>query len=61
MKLIRIHPLGRYRHRVAGQCVNIHKGVRAVPGTDHYFYLLRGKRQFIVAVDMHRDWQRLPI
>lgn len=47
MKLSNLRIIGRYTNPETGRPVNVHKGRRMGYGTDHYFYLLRGRRVFI--------------
>lgn len=56
MKLQNIRLMGRYRHRVTKQEVNIHKGQQVGRGTDVYFYLRQGKRVLIGASERFEYW-----
>lgn len=60
MKLTNIKNLGRYKNPSTGRYVNVKKGKRVGRSTDHYFYLYKGKRQFINDSDFHSKdkWER---
>lgn len=46
-RLTNIRPMGRFKNETTGQTYNVKKGRDPKRGTDHYFYLYRGKRQYI--------------
>jgi hypothetical protein len=54
MKLSHIRKLGRYIHIDTGQKINVKKGYNQERGTDHIFYLYRGKRISISESDFYR-------
>ena len=54
--LTRIRPLGRYVNPETGHPVNVHKGARRGRGTDHLFYLLRGRRILIADNEFRERW-----
>ena len=57
MKLTRLKTLGRFKNPDTGTFVNVHKGDRVGYGDAWYFYLLRGKRQFISEKDFFERWK----
>ena len=52
-RLKNIRPLGRYKNVATGQQYNVHKGQDRDKGTDHYFYIYRGKRTYITDADFN--------
>ncbi|URC22765.1 hypothetical protein KASHIRA_01910 [Serratia phage vB_SmaM-Kashira] len=58
-KLTNVRPLGRFTNPATGQTVNIHKGRNPQRGTEHRFYLYRGKRIFISETEYHAFWERV--
>lgn len=59
MKLTRIRKQGRFKNPETGRFVNVHKGVRVGRGESWYFYLLRGKRQFITEKAFFESWKNV--
>jgi hypothetical protein len=51
--------LGRYKNAVTGKEYNIQKGTRVGRGTDVYYYLYRGKRQFISAEEYFKNHTKI--
>ena len=58
MKLTRLRQLGRFKNPDTGRFVNVHKGDRVGYGDAWYFYLFRGKRQFISEKDFFDRWKK---
>lgn len=61
MKLTRIRAVGRFHNRVTGQTVNIRKGTRVGRGTDIYFFLHRGVRQYVDENEIHASGGHTPM
>lgn len=59
MTLSRLRRVGRYINPETGRPVNVHKGRRMTRGTDHLFYLVRGRRVFIGDGDFYSRWQKV--
>jgi hypothetical protein len=53
MKLSNIRSVGRYKNVATDKEVNVKQGRNLQRGTDHLFYLYRGKRQFISDRDFY--------
>jgi hypothetical protein len=53
VKLTHIKELGRYQNLNTKQKVNIKQGRNMKRGTDHLFYLYRGKKMFISQADFY--------
>ncbi|MDC3312700.1 hypothetical protein OAV22_02060 [Flavobacteriaceae bacterium] len=60
MKLRNIRNVGRFKNPKTGREVNVKTGNWASRGTDHYFYLYRGKRILIADIDFHHRWKNPP-
>lgn len=58
-RLTNLRPLGRFTNKETGQTVNIHKGRNPQRGTEHRFYLYKGKRVFISEFDYGKLWERV--
>lgn len=60
MKLSKIKNIGRFKHKVTLQTVNIKQGRNMQRGTDLYYYLFKGKRKFITDKDFYENWTKDP-
>lgn len=56
MKLSDIRRLGRYKHKLTLQEVNIHKGRRVGRSVDIIFYLRYGGRIIVDDKEFYHDW-----
>lgn len=57
-RLSNIKPLGRYTNTETGKSYNLKKGRNMQRGTDHIFYLVSGKREFISDRDFYSIYKK---
>ncbi len=55
VRLTMIRELGRFREVQTGKEYNLKKGRNVSRGTDHIFYIYRGKRVFISDYDFYSE------
>jgi len=59
MKLSNIKELGRYINTETGKEYSLKKGTNKQRGTDHVFYLYRGRKQIISDLDYFSKYKKL--
>lgn len=58
-KLTNIRQLGRFKCIETNREYNIKKGRNAQRGTDHLYYLYKGKRMFINDSDFYHNYEQV--
>ncbi len=58
-KLTNIQALGRFTNIETGKSYNMKKGRNMQRGTDHIFYLVSGKREFVSDRDFYSIYKKI--
>lgn len=58
-RLSNIIPLGRFTNIETGKSYNLKKGRNIQRGTDHIFYTVSGKREFVTDRDFYSIYKKI--